>query len=160
MHCWRVSNVSKQFRRPGGRQQCGFPCEPGRDRQHHRAQRSGKNHDLQPSHRRLRCHEGKIVFDGKEIQNKKVQHIVNAGIARTFQNIRLFKNMRTIENVMVGFHQNTRYNIFDLIFRTPRFRKYEKEAHIKALEGSALPRCLKNTSTPTLGPSLRRAEEA
>lgn len=78
--------------------------------------------------------EGTIVFDGEEIQNQKVQHIVNAGIARTFQNIRLFKNMRTIENVMIGYHQNTKYNTFDLIFRTPRFRKYEKEAHLKALE--------------------------
>ena len=78
--------------------------------------------------------EGTIVFDGEEIQNQKVQHIVNAGIARTFQNIRLFKNMRTIENVMIGYHQNTKYNTFDLIFRTPRFRKYEKEAYLKALE--------------------------
>ncbi len=78
--------------------------------------------------------EGKIVFDGNEIQNKKVQHIVNAGIARTFQNIRLFKNMRTIENVMIGFHQNTKYNVFDSTFRTPRFRKYEKEAHERAVE--------------------------
>lgn len=78
--------------------------------------------------------EGTIIFNGEEIQNKKVQQIVNAGIARTFQNIRLFKNMRTIENVMVGFHQNTKYNTFDLVFRTPRFRKYEKEAHLKALE--------------------------
>ena len=78
--------------------------------------------------------EGTIVFDGEEIQNQKVQHIVNAGIARTFQNIRLFKNMRTIENVMIGYHQNTKYNTFDLIFRTPRFRKYEKKAHLKALE--------------------------
>ena len=78
--------------------------------------------------------EGTIVFDGEEIQNQKVQRIVNAGIARTFQNIRLFKNMRTIENVMIGYHQNTKYNTFDLIFRTPRFRKYEKEAHLKALE--------------------------
>ena len=78
--------------------------------------------------------EGTIVFDGEEIQNQKVQRIVNAGIARTFQNIRLFKNMRTIENVMIGYHQNTKYNTFDLIFRTPRFRKYEKEAYLKALE--------------------------
>ena len=78
--------------------------------------------------------EGTIVFDGEEIQNQKVQRIVNAGIARTFQNIRLFKNMRTIENVMIGYHQNTKYNTFDLIFRTPRFRKYEKKAHLKALE--------------------------
>ena len=78
--------------------------------------------------------EGTIVFDGEEIQNQKVQRIVNAGIARTFQNIRLFKNMRTIENVMIGYHQNTKYNTVDLIFRTPRFRKYEKEAYLKALE--------------------------
>lgn len=78
--------------------------------------------------------EGKIIFNGEEIQNRKVQYIVNAGIARTFQNIRLFKNMRTIENVMIGFHQNTKYNTFDSTFRTPRFRKYEKEAHEKAVE--------------------------
>ena len=78
--------------------------------------------------------EGIIRLDGVDITRKKAIEINKEGIARTFQNIRLFKNMRTIENVMIGYHQNTKYNTFDLIFRTPRFRKYEKEAHLKALE--------------------------
>ena len=53
---------------------------------------------------------GKILFDGREIQNKQPRDIVKAGIARTFQNIRLFPTMRVIENVLVGEHINIGYH--------------------------------------------------
>ena len=59
--------------------------------------------------------DGTIIFRGEEIQNKKPGQIVEAGISRTFQNIRLFSDMRVIENVMVGSHRNTRYGFFDSV---------------------------------------------
>ena len=57
-----------------------------------------------------------------------------AGIARTFQNIRLFNKMTVMENVLVGFHNNITYSTLDGIFKTPKYRKQEKEMHDKAME--------------------------
>ncbi|HBR04112.1 MAG TPA: ABC transporter ATP-binding protein [Ruminiclostridium sp.] len=78
--------------------------------------------------------EGEIVFDNKVISNKSPIYIVEAGISRTFQNIRLFKQMRVIENVMVGTHIKTNYNFFDALFRTKRFRNEERKATQKAID--------------------------
>lgn len=78
--------------------------------------------------------EGEIIFEGKPIQNQPPQEIVKAGLARTFQNIRLFSDMRVIENVLVGMHINTHYNFLDIIFRTKKFRNHEIEKHEKAIE--------------------------
>ena len=77
---------------------------------------------------------GKILFDGKEIQNKQPRDIVKAGIARTFQNIRLFPTMRVIENVLVGEHINIGYNFLDLLFKTKKYRAEEKAAHQSAID--------------------------
>ena len=77
---------------------------------------------------------GKILFDGKEIQNKQPRDIVKAGIARTFQNIRLFPTMRVIENVLVGEHINIGYNFLDLLFKTKKSRAEEKAAHQSAID--------------------------
>ena len=77
---------------------------------------------------------GKILFDGKEIQNKQPRDIVKAGIARTFQNIRLFPTMRVIENVLVGEHINIGYNFLDLLFKTKKYRAEEKAAHQRAID--------------------------
>ena len=77
---------------------------------------------------------GKILFDGKEIQNKQPRDIVKAGIARTFQNIRLFPTMRVIENVLVGEHTNIGYNFLDLLFKTKKYREEEKAAHQRAID--------------------------
>ena len=76
---------------------------------------------------------GTIVFEGKEIQNKAPREIVKAGIARTFQNIRLFPTMRVIENVLVGEHININYNFLDLLFKTKKYRAEEKAAHERAI---------------------------
>lgn len=76
---------------------------------------------------------GTIVFDGKEIQNKQPREIVQAGIARTFQNIRLFPTMRVIENVLVGQHNNINYNFFDLLFRSKKYKQEEKRAAEEAI---------------------------
>ncbi|MDR0761378.1 MAG: ABC transporter ATP-binding protein [Treponema sp.] len=75
---------------------------------------------------------GEILFEGASIQNKIPQDIVKAGIARTFQNIRLFRNMRVIENVLIGSHIMTSYGFFHAVFRTPRFRDAERENTLKA----------------------------
>ena len=78
--------------------------------------------------------EGKIVFDGQEIQNKTPQEIVKAGISRTFQNIRLFGNLRVIENVLIGTHIHTKYNFWDSLFRTKRYREVESALTVEAVE--------------------------
>ncbi len=77
--------------------------------------------------------EGTIIFKGKEIQNENPLHIVDAGISRTFQNIRLFGDLRVIENVMVGAHTKTEYGFFDSVFRTSKFKKEEDEKVLQAI---------------------------
>ena len=76
---------------------------------------------------------GTVVFEGKEIQNHQPRQIVQAGIARTFQNIRLFPNMRVIENVLIGEHVNIHYNFWNLLFKTPKYRREEKAAAERAI---------------------------
>lgn len=70
---------------------------------------------------------GEIVFDGHRIDRMTPQQIVAAGLSRTFQNIRLFTDMRVIENVMVGTHIRTHYSLADSSFRLGRYRKEEDE---------------------------------
>lgn len=77
---------------------------------------------------------GTIEFNGREIQNKQPREIVKAGIARTFQNIRLFPTMRVIENVLVGEHINIHYKFYDLLFKTKRYREEEKKATQRAID--------------------------
>ena len=76
---------------------------------------------------------GEIVFEENAIHNKTPQEIVKHGIARTFQNIRLFRKMRVIENVMIGSHVTEEYNFFQAVFRTRKFRSVEKENTLKAV---------------------------
>jgi len=78
--------------------------------------------------------KGEIIFDGKPIHNMIPQDIVETGISRTFQNIRVFGDMRVIENVLIGTHIRTKYGFFDALLRTPRFRKEEAEKVVKAVE--------------------------
>lgn len=78
--------------------------------------------------------EGSIEFDGKVISNLAPQKIVEAGVSRTFQNIRLFKNLRVIENVLIGTHIKTNYGFWDSLFRTPKFRKEELRTTQRAID--------------------------
>lgn len=80
-----------------------------------------------------KVNDGTIEFEGKEIQNKAPREIVKAGIARTFQNIRLFPTMRVIENVLVGEHINVNYSFLDLMFKTRKYREEEKAAAQRAI---------------------------
>ena len=78
--------------------------------------------------------EGTVLLDGVPLNGKKVHQFVEAGIARTFQNIRLFTDMTVIENVKAACAKDLHYPLFDAAFRTPRFWKAEREATEKALE--------------------------
>ena len=78
--------------------------------------------------------DGSFMFDGEELAGKSAIDINKKGIARTFQNIRLFGNMSVLDNVKVGLHNSESTNLFDSIFRTPKYRKEEKNITGKALE--------------------------
>lgn len=78
--------------------------------------------------------QGTILLDDKSLIGKKPYQIVKSGIARTFQNIRLFKSMTVIENVMVTLNQHMNYSIAESFLRLPRFWKEEKWAYSKAME--------------------------
>ncbi len=77
---------------------------------------------------------GSISLDGRDITGKKTIDINKAGIARTFQNIRLFKELSVLDNVKVGLHNGHHYNTFEGIVRLPRYFKVEKEMNEKAME--------------------------
>ncbi|ADV46076.1 ABC transporter ATP-binding protein [Nitratifractor salsuginis] len=77
--------------------------------------------------------EGSIIFDGEDITGTKPHKVVEKGIARTFQNIRLFKSMTVLENVLIGFHDQIRYNYFEAILRLPRYHIYEKRIRAEAM---------------------------
>jgi len=76
---------------------------------------------------------GSVVFDGEPLPPKP-RKVVNAGMARTFQNIRLFHNMTALENVMVGRYCRTKANALDAVFRLPRHRREEREATLRSQE--------------------------
>lgn len=78
--------------------------------------------------------QGSIYFKNKEINNLKPYQITKLGIARTFQNIRLFGDMSVLDNVMIGQHCRTRTGIFGAIFRPPAVREEEKSVKEKAME--------------------------
>lgn len=78
--------------------------------------------------------EGEIIFDGKNITGKHPNQINNIGIARTFQNIRLFKNSTVIDNVKTAYHMSMKYNPLAAVFRTPLYRKEEKEVTERAID--------------------------
>ena len=77
---------------------------------------------------------GTVMIDGHDTAGKSTAQVNHMGVARTFQNIRLFNNLTVEENVKVGLHEHTRYNVLSSVFRLPSFWKREKEAHEQALE--------------------------
>ena len=78
--------------------------------------------------------EGIIILDGQDITGKSTIEINKAGIARTFQNIRLFKDMPVLDNVKVGLHNHHSYSTLTGILRLPKYHKVEKEMNEKAME--------------------------
>jgi branched-chain amino acid transport system ATP-binding protein len=78
--------------------------------------------------------EGKIYFKDKDITGMKPFEITKLGMARTFQNIRLFYRMTVLENVMVGMHSRTKSNLIDSVLKTSKYNNAEIEAKKRALE--------------------------
>ncbi len=78
--------------------------------------------------------EGIITLDGENIVGKKTTEINKAGVARTFQNIRLFKELTVLDNVKAGLHNHYKYSTFTGIFRLPNYFKVEKAMDEKAME--------------------------
>ena len=77
---------------------------------------------------------GTITFGGTRIEGREPHKIAQSGLARTFQNIRLFQSMTAVENVLVGMHQHLRSGLFSTILTTPKHRNEEREARAKARE--------------------------
>ncbi len=77
---------------------------------------------------------GSIILDGLNITGKHPAQINKDGIARTFQNIRLFKEMSVLDNVKVGLHNQKKYSTIEGILRLPRYFKEEKEMDERATE--------------------------
>lgn len=77
---------------------------------------------------------GAILLDGKDTAGMSTRQINQAGIARTFQNIRLFSSLTVEDNVKIGLHNQVKYSMMAGILRLPGFWKAEKEAHRMALE--------------------------
>lgn len=82
----------------------------------------------------LRPSSGSIVFNGQNLGTVPAHRITKLGIARTFQNIRIFKEMTLLENVVVGMHDHLDYGFASLLLNLPAFRNTEAKARLRALE--------------------------
>ncbi len=82
----------------------------------------------------LRPSSGTIIFDGKDISHVAPHKIHERGISRTFQNIRVFKEMTLLENVIVGMHDHLDYGLGSILFNLTPFRRIEQKARERALE--------------------------
>jgi branched-chain amino acid transport system ATP-binding protein len=78
--------------------------------------------------------DGSIVLDGVDITGKKTIDINKAGVARTFQNIRLFKEQSVLDNVKIGLHNQMSYSTLTGVLRLPKFHKVEREMDERAME--------------------------
>lgn len=78
--------------------------------------------------------EGDFIFNGQSIEGKKPYQIINLGIARTFQNIRLFTGMTVLENILVGVHDRMKSGLLASIIHTASQQKEEKEAREEAMK--------------------------
>jgi len=77
---------------------------------------------------------GQVRFNGRPLRKLKRYQITKLGIARTFQNIRLFRAMTALENVMVGADNRSKVGLLNALFRTPRHRRTERESYRRAYE--------------------------
>jgi len=77
---------------------------------------------------------GRIEFFGQDVTKNTTIQMSKAGIARTFQNIRLFNKLSVIDNIVIGMHNKISYSMIDALFKTKKYRNEEKEAYKKAEE--------------------------
>jgi branched-chain amino acid transport system permease protein len=75
---------------------------------------------------------GRVEFDGRAVGGRPADRIARLGVTRTFQNIQLFGEMTSLENVMLGYHPRQRTGLFDALIRSPRLRREEREARERA----------------------------
>lgn len=78
--------------------------------------------------------EGNIILDGVDITGKSPEFISKHGVARTFQNIRLFNGLSVLDNVKLGLHNQMKYAMWDGIFRTPKYWAKEAEMNHQAMK--------------------------
>jgi len=78
--------------------------------------------------------DGVIMINGKNTQGKTTEEVSHMGIARTFQNIRLFNNMSVLDNVVAAMDYSMSYNLVDGLFKLPRYRKQEEMAKERAMD--------------------------
>lgn len=77
---------------------------------------------------------GRVFFKGQEIEHLPIHRITEIGIARTFQNLRIFKNVTVLDNVLIGYHRKIDTNIFNVMLRPFNARKKDDVARTKAME--------------------------
>jgi branched-chain amino acid transport system ATP-binding protein len=80
----------------------------------------------------LRPDAGDILFAGSSIAGLRPDLVAQLGIARTYQNIRLFKHLSVLDNVLIGLHPHVRYSLIDAVVRTPRYWQAERAAEREA----------------------------
>ena len=78
--------------------------------------------------------EGKVIFRDKNMRGLKPYHVTQSGMARTFQNIRLFSDLSVIDNVKIAYHQRSSYSVFSAFLRLPSYYVGEDEMQRKAME--------------------------
>ena len=81
---------------------------------------------------------GEISLNSERLTNEPPHAIARCGIARTFQNIRLFKNLTVLDNLRIAYHKNRQYSLLCGLFRSPRFRREEAQITAKAKDVLAL----------------------
>lgn len=136
MSLLELTNISKHF---GGLQvvnDLSFSVQPGEILSLIGPNGAGKTTVLNLITGLYQSDGGQLRFDGKSLTGLEMHQITRLGIARTFQNLRLFLNMSVIENVMSAAYARTHANWMHVILRTPVFR--EEEARIRALAADKL----------------------
>ncbi|MDR2758658.1 MAG: ABC transporter ATP-binding protein [Spirochaetaceae bacterium] len=105
--------------------------------------------------------KGTVFLDGENITTMRSESIARKGLARTFQNIKLFKHMTVLENVTIGFHINTKTTIIDAVLKNKRYREDEKfivERGLQILEQVGL-LAYKDTHAGNLAYGIQRKVE-
>ena len=97
---------------------------------------------------------GTILLNGKDTHGMSTAQVNRAGIARTFQNIRLFSNLSVEDNVKIGLHNQIRYPMWDGVLRLPKFWKQEKLARERPWSCSPSSTC-RTWPTTRPAPALR-----
>jgi branched-chain amino acid transport system ATP-binding protein len=134
MNLLELQNVSKHF---GGLQvvnDLSFSIAPGEILSLIGPNGAGKSTVLNLITGLYKLDEGDIRFNDQSLVGREIHQITRLGIARTFQNLRLFLNMSVIENVMSAAYSRTHANLFEIILRTPSFRREEARVREMAQE--------------------------